>query len=72
VEYQAFPFASRFVKEPYTNPFLSDKTFVHGHNPVRVAICEERVLAKHSVINIDTGCGYKDSEGYGRHAAYDC
>lgn len=59
-------------KETYTNPLLSDKTIVHGHNPVRVAICEDRVLANHSVINIDTGCVYKDSEGYGRLTAYDC
>ena len=59
-------------KENYSNLFLSDKTIVHGHNPVRVAICEERVLAKHSVINIDTGCVYKDREGYGRLAAFDC
>jgi len=59
-------------KETYSNPFLSDKTIVHGHNPVRVAICEESVLAKHSVINIDTGCVYKNSEGYGRLTAYDC
>lgn len=59
-------------KETYTNPLLSDKTIVHGHNPVSVAICEERVLAKHHVINIDTGCVYKDNEGYGRLTAYDC
>ncbi|OFX35817.1 MAG: hypothetical protein A2W95_04670 [Bacteroidetes bacterium GWA2_40_14] len=59
-------------KETYTNPLLSEKTIIHGHNPVRVAICEERVLAKHRVINIDTGCVYEDSEGYGRLTAYDC
>ena len=58
--------------ETYINPLLSDKTIVHGHNPVRVAICDERVLSKHRVINIDTGCVYKDSEGYGRLTAYDC
>ena len=59
-------------KETYTNPLLSDKTIVHGHNPVKFAICEERVLAKHRVINIDTGSVYKDNEGYGRLTAYDC
>lgn len=59
-------------KETYTNPLLSEKTIIHGHNPVRVAICEERVLAKLRVINIDTGCVYKDSESYGRLTAYDC
>lgn len=56
-------------KETYTNPLLSDKTIVHGHNPVKVAICEERVLAKHRIINIDTGCVYKDNKGYGRLTA---
>jgi serine/threonine protein phosphatase 1 len=59
-------------REIYTNPLLSDKTIVHGHNPVRVEICEERVLAQNSVINIDTGCVYKESEGYRRLTAYDC
>ena len=59
-------------KETYTNPLLSEKTIIHGHNPVKVAICEERVLAKHRVVNIDTGCVYKDNEGYGRLTAYDC
>lgn len=59
-------------KETYTSPLLSDKTIIHAHTPVRLAICEERVLAKHRVINIDTGCVYKDSIGYGRLTAYDC
>lgn len=59
-------------KENYTNPLLSDKTIIHGHNPLRVALCEDRVLAKHRVINIDTGCVYEDSEGYGWLTAYDC
>jgi serine/threonine protein phosphatase 1 len=59
-------------KETYINPLLSYKTIVHGHNPVKVAMCEKIVLAKNSVINIDTGCVYKDSEGYRRLTAYDC
>lgn len=46
-------------KENYTNPLLSDKTIIHGHNPLRVALCEDRVLAKHRVINIDTGYVYR-------------
>ncbi len=58
-------------KETYTNPLLSDKTIVHGHNPINVAKCEERVLSKHRVINIDTGCVYKDNEGFGKLTAYD-
>lgn len=60
-------------KETYTNPLLSDKTIIHGHNPVSVAKCKEIVLSKHPVINIDTGCVYKDkdNEGFGRLTAYD-
>jgi serine/threonine protein phosphatase 1 len=59
-------------KESYTNPLLLDKTIIHGHNPIGIFKCEERVLSKLDVINIDTGCVYKDSEGYGRLTAYDC
>lgn len=33
---------------------------------------EAMLLAKHRVVNIDTGCVYKDSVGYGRLAAFDC
>jgi len=58
-------------KESYTNPLLSEKTIVHGHNPIRVSKCEERVLHGHHVINIDTGCVYKDNEGFGWLTAYD-
>ncbi len=59
-------------KESYINPLFANKTIVHGHNPVNVSKCEERVLSKHHVINIDTGCVYKDNEGFGRLTAYDC
>ena len=33
-------------KESYTNPLLSDKTIVHGHNPVSVFKCEVPVRKK--------------------------
>ncbi len=59
-------------KEIYTNPLLSNKTIVHGHNPVSVTICEERALSGHLVINVDTGCVYKDKEGYGKLTAFEC
>ncbi|MCF6331737.1 MAG: serine/threonine protein phosphatase [Draconibacterium sp.] len=59
-------------KEFYTNPLLANKTIIHGHNPVSVSKCEERVLFKLDVINIDTGCVYKDKEGFGRLTAYEC
>ncbi len=59
-------------KESYKNPLLANKTIIHGHNPISISACEERVLSKLDVINIDTGCVYKDKEGFGRLTAYDC
>jgi serine/threonine protein phosphatase 1 len=59
-------------KQSYTNPLLINKTIVHGHNAISISECEERVLSKLDVINIDTGCVYKDKEGFGRLTAYDC
>ena len=59
-------------KESYTNPLLANKTIIHGHNPISISKCEERVLSKLDVINIDTGCVYNDKEGFGRLTAYDC
>ena len=59
-------------KESYTNPLLVNKTIIHGHNAISVSKCEERVLSRHYVINIDTGCVYKEYEGFGRLTAYEC
>ena len=59
-------------EESYTNPLLANKTIIHGHYPISVSKCEERVLSKLDVINIDTGCVYKDEEGFGRLTAYEC
>lgn len=59
-------------KESYKNPLLANKTIIHGHNPISISACEERVISKLDVINIDTGCVYKDKEGFGRLTAYDC
>jgi len=60
------------TKESYNNPLLTNKTVVHGHNPISAAKCHDRVKSKHSVINIDTGCVYKDKDGFGRLTAYEC
>jgi len=59
-------------KESYTSPLLANKTIIHGHDPINISKCEERVLSKLNVINIDTGCVYNDKEGFGRLTAYDC
>ncbi|SHI72753.1 serine/threonine protein phosphatase 1 [Tangfeifania diversioriginum] len=59
-------------KESYANPLLANKTIIHGHNLISISKCEDRVLSKLDVINIDTGCVYNDKEGFGRLTAYDC
>lgn len=59
-------------KKSYTNPLLVNKTIIHSHNPISVSKCENRVLSKHDVVNIDTGCVYKDKDGFGRLTAYEC
>jgi serine/threonine protein phosphatase 1 len=59
-------------KKSYNNPLLTDKTIVHGHNPVSVSKCNDMIQCKLSVINIDTGCVYKDNVGFGRLTAFEC
>ena len=59
-------------KESYTNPLLANKTIIHGHNPINISNCLERVLSKLDVINIDTGCVYNGKDGFGRLTAYEC
>ena len=59
-------------KESYTNPLLVNKTIIHGHNPISISKCEDRILSLLDVIDIDTGCVYKDKEGFGRLTAYEC
>ena len=54
------------------NPLFANKTVINGHNPICISKCEERVLSKLDVINIDTGCVYNDNEGFKRLTAYDC
>jgi serine/threonine protein phosphatase 1 len=52
-------------KEEYRNTSLTNMTIVHGHCPVTVASCKERVQSNLSVINLDTGCVYSEKDGYG-------
>ena len=58
--------------EPYTHPLLVNKTIVHGHHAISASDCETGILSKSNVINIDTGCVYKQYHGFGRLTAYDC
>lgn len=59
-------------REYYQNPVFKNKTIIHGHKTITSADCEERIQSGSYVINIDTGCVYKNIEGYGRLTAYDC
>lgn len=59
-------------KESYKNPLLTSKTIIHGHNPVSISKCNDRIQSKLSVINIDTGCVYNDKDGFGRLTALEC
>ena len=59
-------------KESYSNPLLINRTIVHGHCPISVSRCEDRVVSKLNAINIDTGCVYKNRDGYGVLTAFDC
>lgn len=56
--------------ETYTNPLLTDKIIIHGHTPITVEQCIERIRSNNHVKNIDTGCVY-DDPGYGVLTAID-
>jgi serine/threonine protein phosphatase 1 len=56
-------------RETYLNPVFNEKIIVHGHTPVPLSVCHEKVIARSSVINIDTGCVYEDLIGYGHLTA---
>jgi serine/threonine protein phosphatase 1 len=53
----------------YFNPLFAGKTIVHGHRPIMVNFCKEQISTNRQVINIDTGCVYKEKAGYGKLTA---
>ena len=53
----------------YLNPSLAGKTIIHGHRPITVEHCEKLINENKQVINIDTGCVYKEKVGYGKLTA---
>jgi len=64
------PFDDRYYmiwtrNEKYTNPVLLEATIVHGHTPIPLSVCQKNIMDGNSVINIDTGCVYGESGGYG-------
>ncbi len=64
------PFADKYsmiwvCKKTYENSSLINKIVIHGHRPIPVDVCKEIVLTSKNVINIDTGCVYSNTTGYG-------
>lgn len=53
----------------YLNPLLAGKTIIHGHRPIINEHCEKQIFENKQVINIDTGCVYKENAGYGKLTA---
>jgi serine/threonine protein phosphatase 1 len=52
-------------RETYSHPYFSERIIVHGHTPVPLSTCREMVQTRSSVLNIDTGCVYDKTGGYG-------
>jgi len=68
------PFQDRFAmiwqcRNHYSNPLLKNKIVVHGHRAVPAEICEMALKESYPVIDVDTGCVYRNFEGYGRLTA---
>jgi serine/threonine protein phosphatase 1 len=53
----------------YSNPLLAEKTIIHGHRPITIGYCEMQINENKQVINIDTGCVYKEKVGFGKLTA---
>ncbi|MBN2596191.1 MAG: serine/threonine protein phosphatase [Marinifilaceae bacterium] len=53
----------------YLNPLLTCKTIIHGHRLITIEHCEKQINENKQVINIDTGCVYKEKVGYGKLTA---
>ncbi len=55
----------------YSNPILKEKTIIHGHTPITSELCKAMIKQNSQVINLDTGCVYKEKKGYGILTALD-
>ena len=58
-------------REEYENPVFKDKMVVHGHSPISVKKCKQRIKDYKQVLNLDTGCVYTGRDGYGCLSAID-
>ena len=68
------PFKDDYVmiwkcSDMYFNPLLQDKIIIHGHCPVTLESCYDRVQANQKVIDIDTGYVFAGKQGYGNLTA---
>ena len=55
--------------DEYMNPVLKDRIIIHGHCPVTLESCRERVKTNQKVIDIDTGYVFSHIMGYGNLTA---
>lgn len=56
----------------YNAKKAGNKKIIHGHTPMpSVSIASDLRDKQNKVINIDSGCAYKDLPGYGKLLAYD-
>jgi len=53
----------------YRSPQLKDRIVVHGHRPQKLSDLQESLQHNPSVINLDTGCVYGESSGFGNLTA---
>lgn len=52
-------------QENFEHPMLTGKTVIHGHSVIKKDDCQKQIDNNSVVINIDTGCVFKDMEGCG-------
>lgn len=60
------PFSDNYAmlwqcKKKYLNPLLKDRTIIHGHVPVSIAVTQKQIISNSKVINIDGGRAYSNS-----------
>lgn len=58
-------------RENYNHKELNKMIIVHGHCPDATSSCDQAIINGGKIINIDTGCVYKDQYGFGRLTAVD-
>lgn len=60
------PFSDNYAmlwqcKKKYLHPLLKDRTIIHGHVPVPIAVTQKQIISNSKVINIDGGKAYPNS-----------